>query len=124
MTTATESEQAADDNLKARFAMLVRLEAIAGKQAELENILRASPPVVMQEAAKTVWFGQRFGPTTFAIFDAFADEAGRQEHLAGRVAKALKMRADDLLSEPPFIVEVDVLAAKLPVAEVNLCPAR
>ena len=124
MTTAPESEQAADPNLKARVALFVRLEAIAGKEAELENFLRASLPVVMHEAATTVWFALRFGPTTFAIFDAFADEAGRQEHLAGRVAKSLKMRADDLLSEPPVIVEVDVLAAKLPVAEVNLCPGR
>jgi hypothetical protein len=36
MITATESEQAPDDHLKARFALLVRLEAIAGKQAECE----------------------------------------------------------------------------------------
>lgn len=54
------------------------------------------------------------GPSTFGIFDAFPDDAGRQTHLSGRVAAALMASADDLLSEPPSIEPVDVLADKLP----------
>ena len=55
------------------------------------------------------------GPSTFAIFDAFPDEAGRQAHLAGRVAAALMKRAPDLLAPPPQRIDkADVLAAKLP----------
>ncbi len=54
------------------------------------------------------------GPTTFGIFDAFPDDAGRDAHLAGRVAEALMAKAPDLLAEPPAIEKVDVLAAKLP----------
>ncbi|MFS8083386.1 MAG: putative quinol monooxygenase, partial [Ginsengibacter sp.] len=50
----------------------------------------------------------------FGIFDAFADEAGRSAHLAGPIAAALMANADELLSEPPQIEHVDVLAAKLP----------
>jgi quinol monooxygenase YgiN len=54
------------------------------------------------------------GPNTFGIFDAFPDEEGREAHLSGRVAAALKQKAADLFSQPPEIQKVDVLAAKLP----------
>jgi quinol monooxygenase YgiN len=54
------------------------------------------------------------GPSTFGIFDAFPDEAGRQAHLTGRVAAALMAKAGELLTTPPSIEKVDVLAAKLP----------
>jgi quinol monooxygenase YgiN len=54
------------------------------------------------------------GPSTFGIFDAFPNEAGRQAHLAGRVAAALMAQAPNLLSQPPAIDKVDILAVKLP----------
>jgi quinol monooxygenase YgiN len=54
------------------------------------------------------------GPSTFGIFDAFPNEAGRQAHLSGKVAAALMAKASDLLAKPPVIETVDVLAAKLP----------
>jgi len=54
------------------------------------------------------------GPSTFGIFDAFPGEAGRQAHISGRVAAALKAKASDLLSTPPSIEKIDVLASKLP----------
>ncbi len=60
-----------------------------------------------------VWFGIRLGPSTFAIFDAFPDEAARQAHLAGAVAATLKEKASDLFSQPPSIEKADVLASKL-----------
>jgi quinol monooxygenase YgiN len=53
------------------------------------------------------------GPTTFGIFDTFPDDAGRQAHLAGRVATALKARADELFARPPAIERVDILAEKI-----------
>jgi hypothetical protein len=49
------------------------------------------------EPATIAWFGVRFGPSIFAIFDAFPDEAGRQAHLAGKVAAALMAKAGELL---------------------------
>jgi len=53
-------------------------------------------------------------PSTFGIFDAFPNEAGRQAHLAGRVAAALMAKASELLAKPPAIEKIEVLAAKLP----------
>jgi quinol monooxygenase YgiN len=51
------------------------------------------------------------------VFDAFADEAGRQTHLNGPIAKALMTHAPDLLAAPPSIERVEVLGAKLPSAD-------
>lgn len=95
-------------------ALFVRLEAKPGKEAEVERFLLDGLPIVLEEPATTAWFGIRLGPTTFGIFDAFPDEAGRQAHLTGRVAAALMAKAGDLFVGPPVIEMVDVLAAKLP----------
>jgi quinol monooxygenase YgiN len=95
-------------------ALFVRLEAKPGKEAEVENFLRGGLAVVQQEPATTAWFALRLGPSTFGIFDAFPDEAGRQAHLSGKVAAALMAKAPELLSQAPAIEKVDVLAAKLP----------
>ncbi|HTG81427.1 MAG TPA: antibiotic biosynthesis monooxygenase [Geobacteraceae bacterium] len=97
-----------------KVALYVRLEARPGKEAEVENFLRGGLTVVLDEPATTAWFAIRLGRTTFGIFDAFPDEAGRQAHLSGRVAAALMEKAPELLAEPPVIEMVDVLAAKLP----------
>src|SRR5579863_1677587 len=97
-----------------RVALLVRLEAKRGKEAEVESFLRGGLSLVQEEPATTAWFAIRMGPSTFGIFDAFPDESGRQAHLAGRVAAALKAKASELFVQPPGIEKVDDLAAKLP----------
>ncbi len=102
-----------------RVALWVRLEAKLGKEGEVENFLRGGLSLVQQEPATTTWFGVRMGPTTFGIFDAFADESGRQAHLTGRVAAALMASAADLLVQAPSIEKVEVLAAKMPGDEIE-----
>ena len=97
-----------------KVALLVKLEAKAGKEAEVESFLHSGLPIVEEEPATVAWFALRLGPRTFGIFDAFPDEAGRQAHLSGRVAAALMAKAGELLAQPPSIEKVDVLAAKLP----------
>jgi quinol monooxygenase YgiN len=94
-------------------ALLVRLEAKPGRESEVEEFLRGGLALVEAEPATTVWFGIRLGPSTFGIFDAFPDEAGRNAHLTGRVAAALGEKASELFAKPPTIERVDVLAAKL-----------
>ncbi len=97
-----------------KVALLVRLEAKPGKEAEVADFLRGGLPLVEEEPATTAWFGIQLGPSTFGIFDAFPDDAGRQAHLSGKVAAALMAKAGELLAQPPVIEKVDVLAAKLP----------
>jgi quinol monooxygenase YgiN len=97
-----------------KVALFVRLEAKAGKEADVENFLRGGLALVEEEPATTAWFAIRLGPSTFGIFDAFPDESGRQAHLSGKVAAALMAQASDLFSQPPSIENCDVLAVKLP----------
>jgi quinol monooxygenase YgiN len=97
-----------------KVALFVRLDAKPGKEKEVESFLLSGLPIVQAEPATTAWFGLRLGPSTFGIFDAFPDEAGRQAHLSGRVAAALMAKAGELLAKPPSIEKVDILAAKLP----------
>jgi len=94
--------------------LFVRLEAKAGREAEVEAFLKGGLAIVQGEPATVAWFAIRLGPSTFGIFDAFPDDAGRQAHLSGRVAAALLAKAPELLSTPPSIEKVDVLAVKLP----------
>jgi len=97
-----------------KVGLFVRLEAKPGREAEVDSFLRGGLAIVQGEPATMAWFAIRLGPSTFGIFDAFPDEAGRQAHLAGRVAAALMARASELFATPPSIEKVDVLAAKLP----------
>jgi quinol monooxygenase YgiN len=97
-----------------KVALFVRLEAKPGKEKEVEAFLLSGLPIVQQEPATTAWFAIRLGPSTYGIFDAFPDDAGRQAHLSGKVAAALMAKAGELLATPPSIQKVDVLAAKLP----------
>jgi quinol monooxygenase YgiN len=94
--------------------LYVRLEAKPGKESAVESFLNSGLALVQQEPATLAWFAIKMGPSTFGIFDAFADDAGRQAHLTGRVAAALMANAAELLAGPPKIEKVDVLAAKLP----------
>ena len=94
-------------------ALLARLEAKQGKEAAVQDLLVSAVALANQEASTTVWFALKLGPSTFGVFDAFADEAGRQTHLNGPIAQALMAKAPELFSKPPQIDPVDVLAAKL-----------
>ena len=97
-----------------KVALFVKLEAKPGKEADVESFLLSGLPLVREEPATTAWFAIRLGPSTFGIFDAFPDEAGRQAHLSGKVAAALMEKAGELFSTPPSIEKADVLASKLP----------
>ena len=100
-------------NKNVSVGIFAKLTAKPGKEAEVEAFLRSALPLANQEEATTVWFALRLGPSTFGIFDAFADETGRDAHLSGPIASALMAKWQELLSEPPIIEKVEVLAAKL-----------
>ena len=94
-------------------ALWVKLDAKPGKEGDLETLLRSALPLVQEEPATLAWFAIRLGPSSFGIFDAFPDDAGRQAHLSGKVAAALMAKAPELLATSPSIEKVDLLAAKL-----------
>lgn len=96
------------------LGLFVRLEAKAGKEEEVAAFLQQGLQLANQEATTPLWTALRLGPSTFAIFDAFRDETGRQHHLSGPIAKALMAQAPTLLATAPSIERLDVLGAKLP----------
>lgn len=97
-----------------KVALYVELKAKAGKEEEVAAFLKSAESLVNDEPLTVAWFAIRFDQNTFAIFDAFDAEAGRQAHLAGQVAAALMAHAEELLETPPEIRTAAVLADKLP----------
>ena len=97
-----------------KVALYVRLEAKPGREHDVEAFLNSGLSLAEAEPATTAWFALRLGPSTFGIFDAFPDDAGRDAHLNGPIAAALMAKADELLASPPVIAKLDILAAKLP----------
>lgn len=97
-----------------QFALLALLRAKPGKEKALEDFLKSAQPLAVAEPATTSWYAIKLGPDRFGIFDTFPDEAGRDTHLNGPIAKALMAKAGELLAESPQIEKLDILAAKSP----------
>ena len=97
-----------------QHALYVQLEAKPGKEQEVASFLSSARSMVNDEPDTTAWFAIRMGPSTFGIFDAFANERGRDAHLQGKVAKELMSKAPQLFTKTPEIQRIDVLADKLP----------
>ena len=95
-----------------KYALFARLEAKPGKEQAVIDFLETGLALANQEATTPIWFALRLSPTTFGVFDAFADEAGRQAHLNGPIAQALMAQAEDLFSQPPSIEPIDILGMK------------
>jgi quinol monooxygenase YgiN len=95
-----------------KVGLLVRIEAKPEYAGEVEAMLRGAQELAEQEQGTLAWFAFRENATTFGVFDAFADEQGRQAHLAGQIAAALGEAAQRKLSVPPVIAPVDLLGVK------------
>jgi quinol monooxygenase YgiN len=96
-----------------KVAILAKMKAKPGKEPTVEAFLKGALELANAEAGTTVWFALKLDASTFGIFDAFPDEAARDAHLSGPIAAALMANAAELLSEPPSIEKVEVLAAKI-----------
>lgn len=95
-----------------KYSLLARVEAKPGKEEAVEQFLKSALALAEEEAETVSWYALKMGPSTFGIFDTFNDEAGREAHLKGKIAAALMQHADELLSAPPVIEKVDLLAVK------------
>jgi quinol monooxygenase YgiN len=94
-------------------AILALLEAKPGKEKELEAFLKSAQPLAAAEPATTTWYAVKLGPARFGIFDTFPNDAGRQAHLSGPIAKALMAKADELLAKAPQLEMLEILASKI-----------
>ena len=95
-----------------KLALFARIEAQPGKEAAVADLLGTGLSLAHQEATTPIWFALRLSPTSFGVFDAFHDEAGRQKHLAGPIAQALIAKTPELFAGPPSIEPIEVLGLK------------
>jgi len=94
------------------LALFARLEARPGKENDVAAFLEQGLSLARQEATTPIWFALRLSDSTFGVFDAFEDEAGREAHLHGPIAAALMASADELFVRPPSIERIEVLGLK------------
>lgn len=95
-------------------AFYIHIEAIPGKEDEVLRMLEDIFDCVLDEPATGPWFGVRFARTTFGIFEAFPNIAGRDAHVAGGGGDIFRdvERMNSILARPAQVRRVDILLAK------------
>jgi quinol monooxygenase YgiN len=96
----------------AKYALYVALKAKPGKEAEVEAFLKLGAEMSRAEAGTVTWYGIKEDDGAYAVFDTFDDEAGRDAHLTGSIAKALVAKADELFSNKLQIHKIQIIANK------------
>jgi quinol monooxygenase YgiN len=99
--------------------LLVRMHAKHGQENAVEAFLHSALLMVKDEPSTTAWFAVRFGRGEYGIIDVSPDDTGRDAHLAGPVAAALKERAGELFESAPRIQKLELIAGKLPVVSTE-----
>lgn len=95
-----------------KLALLVTLQSKPGKESDVEDFLKSGLGLVQQEPGTKKWFALKIADGKYGIFDTFDDESGRNAHLTGKVAEALKANAAILFSTAPDIEKVELIAIK------------
>jgi quinol monooxygenase YgiN len=95
-----------------KYALYVPLKAKPGKEAEIEAFLKQGAQMSQSEPGTVTWYGIKEAEGSYAVFDTFDDEAGRDAHLNGAIAKALMSKANELFAEPIQIHRIAILASK------------
>ncbi|WP_396591656.1 putative quinol monooxygenase [Allomuricauda sp. R78024] len=94
--------------------LLVIMNAKAGNSEAVERFLKVGKQLVDDEPETLSWYAFKLDDTTYAIFDTFAEDSGRDAHLKGKVAAALMENAPVILKdfEATAIQKIDILASK------------
>ena len=97
----------------AKYALYVQLKAKPGKAGEVEAFLKQGAEMSKAENGTVTWYGIKEDDDAYAVFDTFDDEAGREAHLKGDIAKALMANAENLFSNTPLqIHKIEIIADK------------
>jgi quinol monooxygenase YgiN len=96
----------------AKQAIWVMLKAKPGKEAEIEAFLKQGAVMSKEEPQTITWYGVKIDSGTYGVFDTFDDEAGRDAHMHGDIARALKASASELFSNEIRIETMEILARK------------
>ncbi|KAJ4485202.1 hypothetical protein J3R30DRAFT_3654770 [Lentinula aciculospora] len=101
-------------SLTTSVGLLVPLVAKPSQINAVTDFLLAGYNLLPSEPLTRQWFAVKYedsNPPTYAIFDTFAAEEGRQAHLTGQIAKALMDNASELLDVSPEIGQLNVLVS-------------
>jgi quinol monooxygenase YgiN len=96
----------------AKQAIWVMLKAKPGKEDEVESFLKQGAAMSQDEPLTVTWYGVKLAPGMYGVFDTFDDEAGRDAHMNGEIAKALMANAPELFSNELKIERMEILAKK------------
>ena len=96
----------------AKQAIWVMLKAKPGKEADVEAFLKQGAAMSHDEPKTVTWYGVQLSSGVYGVFDTFDDEAGRDAHLNGEIAKALMANAPTLFSNEIQIETMEILASK------------
>ena len=96
----------------AKQAIWVMLKAKPGKEEEIEAFLAQGAKMSHDEPGTVTWYGVKMAPGVYGVFDTFNDEAGRDAHLGGEIAKALMAKAPEFFANELRIEKMEILAAK------------
>lgn len=97
-----------------RKAFFIQIEARPGQEDAVVQMLRDIRACVEDEPATGPWFAVRFSQTSFAIFEAFPNLAGRQAHVEGGGGDIFRNaeRMNAILADAAKVHRVDVLMSK------------
>ena len=97
-----------------RKAFFIQIEARPGQEEAVVQMLQDIRACVDAEPATGPWFAIRFSPTSFGIFEAFPDLAGRQAHVDGGGGDIFRdvERMNAILADAAKVHRVDVLMSK------------
>jgi quinol monooxygenase YgiN len=96
----------------AKFALYVPLKPKAGKAADVEAFLKQGAQMALNEQGTVSWYALKEADGRYSVFDTFDDEAGRDAHLNGDIAKALVAKWGEMFEGELQINKIGILAEK------------
>ena len=103
-----------EQGVEGRKAFFIQIEARPGQAEAVVQMLRDIRACVEDEPATGPWFAVRFSISSFGIFEAFPDLAGRQAHVEGGGGEIFRdvTRMNAILADAAKVHRVDVLMSK------------
>lgn len=103
-----------EQGLEGRKAFFIQIEARPGQEEAVVQMLQDIRACVEHEPATGPWFAVRFSRTSFGIFEAFPDLAGRQAHVQGAGGDNFRdvARMNAILADAAKVHRADVLMSK------------
>ena len=103
-----------EQGVEGRKAFFIQIEARPGHEEAVMQMLSDIHVCVEDEPATGPWFAVRFSQTSFGIFEAFPDLAGRQAHVEGGGGDIFRdlARMNTILADAARVHRADVLMSK------------